>query len=112
MSVNFPIVIDYHSLVMYKLQQLHAHVPTNKILRAAEQQQQIMRFLGVNSKTQTTTKNFERLAANSTIDKGIFAFLRGVLPNPWQLWIFACCAYITLIAVGHSKISETFVRLG
>ncbi len=87
----------FHEITMYKWTELQSTVSLNDVLGTLDKQRQILDALGVRTRGDPPIAAQEAIAG--IMNQGFFGFLSGLALNWWQVWVFVCCLYVTLVII-------------
>ncbi len=85
----------FHEITMYRWTELQSTISLNDVLGTLDRQRQILNALGARSQGDPPAAAQE--AISGIMKQGFFGFLSGLSLNWWQVWVFICCIYVTLV---------------
>ncbi len=87
----------YHQIVMYNFSELQGSISLNDIYSSLDRQKQILTALGV--KRHQAPHDAASDITERVMEHGFFGFLYGLCLNPFQIWTFLVCVYVTIGAI-------------
>ncbi len=86
----------FHELIMNNFTSFQSRITFSDIAKSVNWQKKLFSAIGLDQRGNPTGDQ----AIGAIVNKGYWAFLRGVLPlSPWQLWTFIVCLEVTLITL-------------